>query len=106
MWFLSLSPPPAPCQNRQVPELASAKQRVQELVCNFVHEGVGFVWELLYWWFEDGSLMPFAELMPLLDESMQNLTCDLVIDDERFRGVMWLCSVFGSYSHLHMPIQA
>ncbi len=30
--------------------------------------------------------MPFAELMPLLDESMQNLTCDLVIDEERFRG--------------------
>jgi hypothetical protein len=31
--------------------------------------------------------MPFAELMPLLDESMQNLTCDLVIDEGRFRGV-------------------
>jgi hypothetical protein len=30
--------------------------------------------------------MSFAELMPLLDESMQNLTCDLVFDEERFRG--------------------
>ena len=39
--------------------------------------------------------------MPLLDESMENLTCDVVIDEERFRGDLNVLPYFASYSHMH-----
>jgi hypothetical protein len=43
--------------------------------------------------------------MPLLDESMENLTCDVVIDEERFRGDL---NVYRILLHILtcMPIQA
>ena len=39
--------------HHQVPELACAKQRVQDVVCKFVHEGL----RIAVWGFEPGDLM-------------------------------------------------
>ena len=38
-------------------------------------------------------------MIPLLDESMENLTLDVVIDEERLE-VIPFYTVFGSYSHM------
>ena len=37
--------------------------------------------------------------MPLLDESMENLTCDLVIDEELFRGDLNVYRICFTFSH-------
>ena len=40
-------------------------------------------------------------MIPLLDESMENLTLDMVIDEERFRGDSILHRIWFIFSHAY-----